>query len=221
MPFWKFLFWVRAKINLLTCHLNRLWAIDANWHHVCYGRLTPNGVKAAFFLYFMLSTRILHSTSSLWLATNRRYSVIASDHAISNLDRCAHQASTSLWVSFRVCPPWERLSLARLDSSHAGDRSLWAELSKVCCSSGSSNGAKRWKITSEGHKTTGAATHPWASNSSSHSLNSPALIGITRPAGNQFTLATTCKDFPVFTHISMSSMCKLIGYQDTPARWCP
>ena len=62
----------------VTSSFNRLWAIDANWRHirnVRYGQLTPNGVKAAFSPFFVLSTRMLHSTSGLWLATNRRYSV--------------------------------------------------------------------------------------------------------------------------------------------------
>ena len=56
-------------------------AIDANWRHirnVCYGRLTPNGVKFTFFPFFVHSTRLLRSTSGLWLAADRRYSVMAS-----------------------------------------------------------------------------------------------------------------------------------------------
>ena len=53
--------------------INRLRAIDSNWRHICnlhYGRLTPNGVNAAFSPFFVLSTKILRSTSGLWLATN-------------------------------------------------------------------------------------------------------------------------------------------------------
>ena len=56
--------------------LNRLWAIDANWRHirnVRYRRLTPNGVKAVFFAFFVHSARLLRSTSCLWLAADRRY----------------------------------------------------------------------------------------------------------------------------------------------------
>ena len=55
---------------------SRLWAIDANWRHirnVCYRRLTPNGVKAVFFAFFVHSARLLRSTSGLWLAADRRY----------------------------------------------------------------------------------------------------------------------------------------------------
>ena len=55
---------------------NRLWAIDANWRHirnVRYRRLTPNGVKAVFFAFFVHSARLLRSTSGLWLAADRRY----------------------------------------------------------------------------------------------------------------------------------------------------
>ena len=73
--------------SLPLSHFNRLWAIDANWRHIRnirYGRLTPNGVKAAFSPFFVLSDRILRSTSGLWLATNRRYSVVASGRTISN-----------------------------------------------------------------------------------------------------------------------------------------
>ena len=36
---------------------------------VRYGWLTTNGVKAAFSPFFVLSTKILRSTSSLWAAT--------------------------------------------------------------------------------------------------------------------------------------------------------
>ena len=56
--------------------VNRLWAIDANWRHirnVRYRRLTPNGVKAVFFAFFVHSARLLRSTSGLWLAADRRY----------------------------------------------------------------------------------------------------------------------------------------------------
>ena len=55
---------------------NQLWAIDANWRHirnVRYRRLTPNGVKAVFFAFFVHSARLLRSTSGLWLAADRRY----------------------------------------------------------------------------------------------------------------------------------------------------
>ena len=57
-------------------NVNRLWAIDANWRHirnVRYRRLTPNGVKAVFFAFFVHSARLLRSTSGLWLAADRRY----------------------------------------------------------------------------------------------------------------------------------------------------
>ena len=68
--------------------VNQLWAIDANWRHnirnVRYGRLTPDGVKAAFSPFLVLSVRILCSIFGLLLATNRRYSVMASGRAISN-----------------------------------------------------------------------------------------------------------------------------------------
>ena len=40
-------------------------------------------------------------------------------------------------------------------------------------------------------------------------------------AGNQLMLATTCKNFTVFRHMCMSSICKLIGYRDNPALWYP
>ena len=61
--------------------------IDTNWCHVHYGQLTPIGVKAASSLFslFTLGLGILRSTSGLWLATNRRYLVMASGHTISNL----------------------------------------------------------------------------------------------------------------------------------------
>ena len=45
--------------------LNQLWAIDANWRHIRNARcrqLTPNGIKAVFFQYFVHSTRLLRST---------------------------------------------------------------------------------------------------------------------------------------------------------------
>ena len=64
-----------------------LTVIDANWRHirnVRYGRLTPNGVKANFFPFFVHSARLLRSTSGLWLAADRRYSVMASGRAGSN-----------------------------------------------------------------------------------------------------------------------------------------
>ena len=67
--------------------IDQLWAIDANWrriYNVRYGRLMPNGVKAAFFPYFAHSARLLHSTSGSWLAADRRYSVMASGCAGSN-----------------------------------------------------------------------------------------------------------------------------------------
>ena len=72
---------------LRVANFNRLWAIDTSWHHirnVHYGQLTPNGVKAAFFPFFVHSARLLRSTSGLWLATDRRYSVMASGCAGSN-----------------------------------------------------------------------------------------------------------------------------------------
>ena len=61
---------------LVSRFFNRLWAIDANWRHirnVRYRRLTPNGVKAVFFAFFVHSARRLRSTSGLWLAADRRY----------------------------------------------------------------------------------------------------------------------------------------------------
>ena len=67
----------RAQFFYLMYTLfNRLWAIDANWrhiHNVRYRRLTPNGVKAVFFVFFVHSARLLRSTSGLWLAADRRY----------------------------------------------------------------------------------------------------------------------------------------------------
>ena len=65
-----------AHSHMYIPHLNRLWAIDANWRHirnVRYGRLTPIGVKAVFFAFFVHSARLLRSTSGLWLAADRRY----------------------------------------------------------------------------------------------------------------------------------------------------
>ena len=62
--------------KLISLNINRLWAIDANWRHirnVRYRRLTPNGVKAVFFAFFVHSARLLRSTSGLWLAADRRY----------------------------------------------------------------------------------------------------------------------------------------------------
>ena len=121
-----------------------------------------------------------------------------------------------------VCPPWECLSWARLDSSHAGDRRLWAELSEVCCSSWTSNRAKGWTVSTQEHQTaTGAATHTWAGNRSSYGLNPPASTGVTRPAGNQNTLATTCKYFTELTHTSISFMCTFTAHWDSPARRYP
>ena len=67
--------------------VNRLWAIDANWchiHSVRYGRLTPNGVKADLFQFFVHSARLLRSTSGLWLAADCRYSIMALVCADSN-----------------------------------------------------------------------------------------------------------------------------------------
>ena len=44
--------------------INQLWAIETNWCHIIrnvhYGRLTPNGIKAAFSPFFVLSARKLH-----------------------------------------------------------------------------------------------------------------------------------------------------------------
>ena len=67
-----------------AAQFNLLWAIDANWHHihnVRYGRLTPNGVKATFSCFSCLA---LGYCAGLWLATNPRYSVMASGRAIIN-----------------------------------------------------------------------------------------------------------------------------------------
>ena len=66
-----------TKVHALrNFFINRLWAIDANWRrirNVRYRRLTPNGVKAVFFAFFVHSARLLRSTSGLWLAADRRY----------------------------------------------------------------------------------------------------------------------------------------------------
>ena len=65
-----------SKFSPQKSAINRLWAIDANWCHilnVCYRQLTPNGVKAIFFAFFVHSARLLRSTSGLWLADDLRY----------------------------------------------------------------------------------------------------------------------------------------------------
>lgn len=67
---------------------NQLWLIDANWCHICnlrYRWLTLNGIKAAFSLFFVLSTRILHSTPSLWLAADRCRIQSSTDHTQNSL----------------------------------------------------------------------------------------------------------------------------------------
>ena len=49
--------------------------------NVRYGRLTPIGVKVAFLAFFV---RPQCPTSGLWLAADRRYSVMASGRAGCN-----------------------------------------------------------------------------------------------------------------------------------------
>ena len=64
--------------------INQLWAIDTNWRRLHYGQLMPNGIKTAFFPFFMHSARLLRSSSCLWLAADCHYSVMASGRTGSN-----------------------------------------------------------------------------------------------------------------------------------------
>ena len=52
--------------------------------NVRYGRLTPIGVKVAFLAFFVGIARPQRPTSGLWLAADRRYSVMASGRAGCN-----------------------------------------------------------------------------------------------------------------------------------------
>ena len=49
-----------------------------------YGRQTPKGIKAVYFVFYSPTSSTLRPTSGLWLVNYHSYSVMASSRADSN-----------------------------------------------------------------------------------------------------------------------------------------